>query len=277
MLRRIPCLVPGVLISVVCALHGNAQSHAVEEIRNTAKQLRWSDEAGLRSYERTKASVTEHLLTDLDEFVIQNFKPSTTTADSVARSLDAALGYENGDLTHNVAFSVDLVGARFLVVGVELSRGGPAIPEDAVSFRAYKAVENKFALVAHTDVWNIGVNLHAITLPSTPTQNELWFLSSAVVNTQAPPMVAIRLYAFGGSDFRMIWLPTDSRDQVCQNCVLSEGPEEVLDMTASGFVVKKLFGPTGQAAHSPTVMIHEQFVVTAAGPQKLSEWQTQYP
>jgi len=171
----------------------------------------------------------------------------------VARSLDAALGYADGDLRQSVAFFVDLAGDSFLVVGVEISRGGPAIPEDAISFRAYKASENKFALVAHTNVWNVGVGLHAVTLPSAPTKNELWFFASAAVNTQAPPMVSMRLYAFGGSDFRVVWEPTDSQGLVCEKCVLSEGPARVLDITSGGFVVNKLFDPTGQAAHSPSV------------------------
>jgi hypothetical protein len=57
----------------------------------------------------------------------------------------------------------------------------------------------------------------------------------------------------------------------------SEGDERYIDtikLTPDGFVVRSVFDPTGGAFGSPTVVKHEQFVLTADGPQKVNEWNT---
>ncbi len=60
------------------------------------------------------------------------------------------------------------------------------------------------------------------------------------------------------------------------NNILAAGVEKAVDFTADGgFIVNKLFDPTGQAAHSPTSVIHTQYIVTTEGPQKVAEWTSQ--
>ncbi len=148
--------------------------------------------------------------------------------------------------------------------------GGDAVPEDAISFRAYKETGNNFALIVTTDPLptrnkDCLTNLRANALPVSPITGEFWFIALAEVPPQRPPTIAIRLYAFDGYEFRTIWEPQD---------IIAEGPEEAVELANAGFTVNRLFDPTGQAAHSPTAVIHEQYTVTAEGPRKVAEWRT---
>jgi hypothetical protein len=98
-----------------------------------------------------------------------------------------------------------------------------------------------------------------------PNVGEFWFFGLANVSPQSPPTVAVRLNVFDGADFRAVWAPDD---------VLPESVDKAATVTALGFIVNRLFDPTGQAAHSPKVVIHQEFTLTASGPQKIAEWQT---
>ena len=88
-------------------------------------------------------------------------------------------------------------------------------------------------------------------------------------------MVAIRLYAFDGAKFTVVWVPPDSREQVCRNCVQATRPKDSFTLVAHGFVINKLFDPTGHAPGSPSIVIHEEFVTTTEGPKKGTSWRTE--
>lgn len=47
-----------------------------------------------------------------------------------------------------------------------------------------------------------------------------------------------------------------------------------IELTTDGFIVNRLFDPSGQAAISPSIVIHEQYTVTSSGPYKIMEWRT---
>jgi hypothetical protein len=82
-------------------------------------------------------------------------------------------------------------------------------------------------------------------------------------------MIAIRLYAFDGVIFTMAWMPTDSRVQVCQHCVQAAEPKESFTVVPDGFVVNKLFDPTGHAPHSPNIAPRARFrVATGDAPDQ---------
>jgi hypothetical protein len=244
-----------------------------EVIRDLSKQLRWHDEAEHNEYERTKVALTERLLEEVDGFVIDNFLPATTTADSVRQAVDALLGYKQRDIMHNVAFSVTLAEGRFLIVGVELWRGGEAIAENAISFRAFGQRGSRLVLVANTEVWDgaekwAGVmRLHAKPLPTSPMSGESWFFALGQVNPSlTPPEIAVKLWAFDGKHFRAVWTP---------KYFCAEGPAEAVELNTGGFVINRLLDPTGEAARSPTLVVHERFLFTADGPQKTGQWETQ--
>ena len=55
---------------------------------------------------------------------------------------------------------------------------------------------------------------------------------------------------------------------------MSEGADKTIELTSDGFIVRSLFDPTGEAGHSPTVVMHEQYAVSPDGPNKTSEWRT---
>jgi hypothetical protein len=152
---------------------------------------------------------------------------------------------------NNIAFSVNLPSGRFLIIGVEVRRGGDAINEDAISFRAYKEEADRFALIA--DDGNLHrsdpsnpylMSLHAKQLPFPPVTGEFWFVTSAVVPPQSPYSVVMRLYAFDGETFRTVWAPDD---------ILATSEDKAIDVTATGFIVNRLFDSSGHAPHSPDV------------------------
>jgi hypothetical protein len=187
--------------------------------------------------------------------------------DSVREGVDALLGHKKGDTMQDVAFSVNLPVGRFLILGVELWRGGDALPENAISFRAFSQNEGRLVPVAHTDVWDGAMDLHAKPLPTAPVPGESWFLALGQVNPSlTPPMIAITLWAFDGRSFRAVWMPKN---------VTAEGPAEAVEIAAAGFIVVSLVDPTGGAARSPTLAVHEQFILTPDGPQKVGQWETE--
>jgi hypothetical protein len=261
-----------VLLVLACAFHSVAQplvsNNRVEVIRCLCQQLRWHDKDGQDRYERTRASVTERLLEEVDGFVADNFAPGLTTADSVRQGLDALLGHKPGDEMQDIAFAVDLAAGRFLIAGIELWRGGGALPENAISFRAYRESGGKFVPVAHSSVWDGVMDLHAKPLTAPPVPGEFWFVALGRVNPSlTPPMVAMNLWAFDGKSFRAVWTPKS---------ITAGGPAEAVEIMTPGFIVNRLVDPTGRAARSPTLVIHEQFLLTTDGPQKIAEWETQY-
>jgi hypothetical protein len=238
----------------------------VEEIRSLSKQLRWHDESDREEYLRTRDEATQRLLGDVDGFVMESFQPDTSTADLMKAGLDALLGYRKGDSMKNEAFSASLPTGRFLIIGVDLRCGGPAIPEDVVSFRAYKESGDRFVPVAHAGLWDYATYLDVKPVPAPPIPGELWFLASAEVPPLTPPTVAMRLYAFDGNSFRAVWTPKN---------ITAEGSDKAVELTTAGFVIDRLFDPTGVAALSPTVVIHEQYILTPDGPRKTNEWETE--
>jgi hypothetical protein len=242
-------------------------------IGDLSNRLRWHGEDEHNEYERTKAAVTERLLEEVDGFVVDNFLPGKVTPDSVREGVDALLGHKKDDTMHDVAFSVNLPAGRFLILGVELWRGGGALLEDAISFRAYSQNRSRLVPVAHTDVWDgvdiwAGVNnLHAKPLPTAPVPGEFWFLALGQVHPSlTPPMIAIKLWAFDGRGFRAVWTPEN---------ITAKGPAEAVEITTAGFIVVSLVDPTGRAARSPNLVVHEQFLLTPDGPQKVGRWETE--
>ena len=108
-------------------------------------------------------------------------------------------------------------------------------------------------------------SLRATALPA-PTPDEFWFAAWAQVIEQSPPTAAMRVYAFDGKVFRTIWAAKD---------FLTESDlGKAVELTTGGFVLTKLFDPTGNHPHSPGIVIHEQYALTPDGPLKVTEWRT---
>ena len=142
---------------------GDALTNHAAKVGALSAQLRWRDEAGMKQYDAVKDDVNRRILSELDGFISDNFQATSATADQVVAGLDGLLGRSDGDVTHNVAFSANLPSGRFLIIGIELRRGGEAINEDAFSFRAYAESGNKFVLVSKADDLgnSAGVDLRA--------------------------------------------------------------------------------------------------------------------
>jgi len=237
-----------------------------------SSQLRWHDESGRQRYAAARDGLTRQILGEVDGFISDSFDPASATADQVRSGLDTLLGQKQGAGLKNFAFLVDLPIGKCLIAGVELSRGGEAIAENAVSIRAYTAVGDKFVLAADasdlrsSDPDSLFLqDLHAAVLPTPPATGGFWFIALAEVPPQAPPTVAMHVYAFDGEKLRTMWAPKD---------ILAETVDSAVQVTNDGFLVQRLVDKSGIAAHSPETVFHERYLLSAQGVQKLNAWET---
>jgi hypothetical protein len=92
------------------------------------------------------------------------------------------------------------------------------------------------------------------------------FVAWAVVPPQSPYTVALRLFTFDGRQFHTLWAPPDILTVVLPL-------DNVVEITPTGFTVNRAIDSTGGAAHSPNVIIHEQYALSVNGPVKITETQ----
>jgi hypothetical protein len=234
--------------------------------------LRWHDTDSREHYLQIREERTQRLLREIDGLIAETLSSRSATPTTLQAGLDALLGHKRGDLQQSAAFLVTLPVGRFLVIGVEVTRGGGAIPENAFSFRAYRDNGTSFAFVSAIDFppgdlsgnelddWSTNGFLQVKSLLTRPVRSEFWFLEWGIVSSAVPPIVMMRLVAFDGDHFRIVWAPKNFE---------AESP---VTLTVDGFTTHKLFDPIGGAAGSPTVVINERYALTVDGPQKIGEW-----
>jgi hypothetical protein len=250
-------------------------SDRASNVSRLLKDLRWHDMESHEQYLKIRNERMNRLLSELDGFIAESVSPRATAAE-VTTGVDSLLGHKKGDLPHGAAFLVNLPGGHFLVIGVEVTRGGEAIPEDGFWFRAYKDNGGSFVFASaiefrqpdvsgrnELDDWPTGVALRMKALPTRMVGSEFWFLAWADVSSFVPPFVMMQLLAFDGDRFRTVWAPKGFRTD----------DQTAVELTSDGFIIGKLFDPTRGAAGSPTVVIHEQYALTIDGPQKIGEWE----
>jgi hypothetical protein len=257
------------MIAPLCAIMPGAPASAqavraaarTEAVRRLSAELRSNSKADLTDSERQEQKAnSEGLFRQLDGLVAESFRPAATTAGSLAAGISAALAYPSAaNLIRNVGLVAALPAGRFMILGIDLWRG----VDNAISFRAYVERHDTFVPVSHTDIWSGFTDLHADALAS-PLPGEFWFIARAAGHL-APPNVSIRLYAFDGRQFRTVWELA---------VIPANGPEDAVEVTPDGFIVNRLFDPSGQAALAPTLVAHERYVLTPDGPQKTGKWET---
>jgi hypothetical protein len=197
---------------------------------------------------------------EIDGFILESFVPGSATGGAVKTGLDALLSRTVRDTVDNVVFTPDLPAGQYLVVGVEIRRGSDAIADDAMSFRAYRATGKTFVFVGSTDL-DGSVDLHAEALRKSPVGGEFWLAAWARASWMSPPTVTMRLFGFDGEKFRTVWT-TDPFFTPYVNRAVQVTPD-------GGFALRRM--PDFREA----TVINKQYAVTADGPQKVTEWQTQ--
>lgn len=231
----------------------------VTRIKMLSEQLRWRDEVGKKQYETIKDQTTQNLFSEIDHYITDTFQPESATPGQIKAGLDAVLGHMEGDNLHNIVFSTNIQARRFLIVGIEIWRGGTAINDDAISFRAYAVSGSKFVHVASTENLSDSalVDLNAVMIPTRPILGEFWFIAWADVPPLAPYTVAMRLYAFDGRNFRTVWSPEN---------IISPGIDDAVQIGPNGRVtINRLPEWDSQT------ILHEQYTVTADGLKKVAE------
>jgi hypothetical protein len=243
----------------------------VENVARLLKELRWSTNEGHEDYLRIKNDTTKRLLTEVDGFIAEAFSPRSTTTDQVRAGLDALLNNAKGSMQQSVAFPVNLPIGHFLIIGVEIPRGGGAIPEDAISFRAYREAGDHFQAVADVDYPRDGppydsveilAFVNAKPLSSQPIGTEFWFMAWAQLpSASSPPIVTTRLFGFHGERFRTLWTTDPFNTPYI---------DQAVEITRDGgFTLRTM--PNSRAF----TIINKRYAVTADGPQKVTEWETQ--
>jgi len=250
---------------------GPQVSPRAQSVARIEAQLRWNDERGKEAYVDARSRLTNEILAEVDGFIRESFMPRTASPDVVRRGLDELLNPRRDSFRNNFAATTDLSSGQYLIVGIEIPRGGPAEAEDAISIRAYRNDSGKFVLVTSvSDVTGtVGeipylIDLRVLTLPGPPVSGEFWFFSWARISPQSPPTAALRLYAFDGKRFRTVWSPAGD--------LLTEDYSSLVELVPGGFVVNRAVDPSGEAPHAPSLLVHEMFVPTVDGAIKVREW-----
>jgi hypothetical protein len=260
-MRLTQCLTFGVLWlalsgTVVFAHTPAARGNRVENVAKLLKELRWHDDEGREQYESDKAENTRLLLNEIDHFIAESFAPGVATADQVRGGLDGLLGSQGRDVVHNAAFAIRLSGSETLLVGVDIWRGSDAINENAMSFRGYRNVSQRYSLVAVADL-DGSYDLHVQAFGSSPVGSEFHFLAWAGVSPTAPPTVTITMLGFDGDAIRTVWGP----EQFVTRTVY-----DAVHMTPDGG-----FSLSTLADRRDVSTIVKHYFVTADGPQKVAE------
>jgi hypothetical protein len=181
------------------------------QIDQLKSRLRWSDESSHKAYKANRTPVTNQIWTLIDSFIAQTYKSGNINPEQLKSTLSTLLGHKSGldDMEYTVVLPVDIPAGKFVIAGLEVTRGGGAISEDAVSFRAYGKVDGRWALVSHVELepeYNYLVEIHALALPQ-GFPGTFGFIAWAMEPPLAPFKVLARVYAFDGQKFTTVWAP----------------------------------------------------------------------
>jgi hypothetical protein len=220
------------------------------------KDLRWHGEEEMKRYDETKDQNTARVLAEVDGFVVESFTPGNATVEQVRRGLDYLMGRKYGDVVNNVAFMTRLRGKTALIVGVEVSRGSEAISEDAMSFRGYVNHGTRYALAGVAN-FEGSSDLHAQAFDRSAIGEEFQWMAWARDGVPSPPTVIVRMFGFDGDSIRTAWTSEP---------FLTPAVEHAVRITPGrGFTLSALLN------HRETRGMLKRYVVTADGPQKVSE------
>jgi hypothetical protein len=170
--------------------------------------LRWSDENSQNEYKVNRMQVSNNIWTLIDSFIAQTYSDSINP-EQLKAALNSMLGHKAGSLENTVVLPVDIPGGKFVIAGLEVAGGGPAIAEDAMSFRAYGKVDNRWTLVSHVELepeYDFLADLHALALPQ-GFPGTFGLIAWAMEPPLAPFKVITRVYAFDGKKFATVWAP----------------------------------------------------------------------
>jgi hypothetical protein len=92
----------------------------------------------LTSILQRKMPLTNHIFAEVDGFVADSIQPNMAM-NQVTAALDTLLNRQRGSTSNSVALTTNLPDGPFLIIGVELERGGSAVEENAISFRLSKS------------------------------------------------------------------------------------------------------------------------------------------
>jgi hypothetical protein len=177
----------------------------IDQLRS---RLRWSDENSQHEYKTNRAQVTNEIWTLIDSFIAQTYSGSVNP-EQLKAALDSMLGHKAGGLENTVVLPVDIPAGKFVIAGLEVTRGGRAIAEDAVSFRAYREMDGRWTLVSHVELepeYDFLADLHALALPQ-GFPGTFGLIAWAMEPPLAPYKVITRVYAFDGQKFTTVWAP----------------------------------------------------------------------
>lgn len=141
-------------------------------------------------------------------FIAQTYSGSINP-EQLKAALDSMLGHKAGGLENTVVLPVDIPAGKFVIAGLEVTRGGGAIAEDAVSFRAYGQVDGRWTLVSQVELepeYDFLADLHALAFPQ-GFPGTFGLIAWAMEPPLAPFKVITRVYEFDGERFTTVWAP----------------------------------------------------------------------
>jgi len=210
---RLLCII---MLLIACPRGGKSQPESAQsateverKIEQLKSQLRWSDEASYNQYAGNRVRVTNQVWALVDSFVSQAYNPPSVSAEQMRSAIDLIPDHKSGDIENTVVFPVDIPAGKFLIAGLEVTRGGGAIAEDAISFRAYGQQDGRWKLVSHTELESADdflSDLHALALPG-GFPGKFGFIAWADVPPLTPYKELTVVYAFDGQKFTTVLAP----------------------------------------------------------------------
>src|SRR6185312_868039 len=202
-----------VLLATHCMGQNQPESTLNASVKSQIDQLkshlRWSDESSHKAYKANRTPVTNQIWTLIDSFIAQTYKSANINPEQLKSALNSLLGHKSGDLEHTVVLPVAIPAGKFVIAGLEVTRGGDAISEDAVSFRAYGKMDGRWTLVSHVELepeYNYLVELNALPLPQ-DFPGKFGFIAWADEPPLVPCKEIVRVYTFDGQVFTTVWAP----------------------------------------------------------------------
>jgi hypothetical protein len=227
-------------------------------IAHLSEQLHFNDDASAERYHKIRAEITARVHSEIDEYISQAVAPETS-AKTIVEDLAQILAVHPNEYSGPPFAAFGNAGsARSLVIAYMLVRGGDAVNDSAVTIRGYRAVAERFKLIARTGQELDGYGLFTQELRS-PVPPQQWVLAWGPLYGFNGNKVRMRVYALDGETFHTMWAPED---------VLNAE----ITVTTNGFSVKHLDEENYYVKRQGPFTLRDEYSLTPDGPQKIASY-----
>jgi hypothetical protein len=191
-----------------------ARASTEAAIQKLLPQLHWDSEQTHAEYNSKRDRITLQVWKSLDRLASLIYSPARRNTHELERAIDRVLGYRVGllaDTMITTGMNVDLPSGEFVILALEIWRGGGALCENAASFRAYRVADGRLALADHVELKTENQFLCCVRAKPLPGlfPDRFGFIGWADEPPRSPYTVAVRVYVFDGEKIQTVWAPRE--------------------------------------------------------------------